>query len=86
MFIGGAIVVLCAVAIMLPAIIGYVAGIGRLALFIVVAIAAAYFLNLLFARRAIRKMREKNAANSNSANSNPDSEETPMSADADQAV
>jgi Ca2+/H+ antiporter len=80
MFIGGAIVVLCAVAIMLPAIIGYVAGIGRLALFIVVAIAAAYFLNLVFARRAIKKMREKNAMNSSTqgAETEQSSDENPI--------
>jgi len=59
--IGGALIILAAAGIMLPAIFAYVAGIGRMVILIVVALAAAYFLNLLMARQAVNRMRRARA-------------------------
>ena len=57
--IGGALIILAACGIMLPAIFQYVAGIGRMVILIVVALAAAYVLNMMMARQAINRMRAK---------------------------
>ena len=60
--IGGALIILAAAGIMLPAIFAYVAGIGRMVILIVVALAAAYLLNIMMARQAIDRMRRAKAA------------------------
>ena len=60
--IGGALIILAAAGIMLPAIFAYVAGIGRMVILIVVALAAAYLLNMMMARQAIDRMRRAKAA------------------------
>lgn len=60
--IAGGIVVAAAFLIILPGLINYVAGIGRLIVLIVVALGLAYALNLLLARNAIDKAKRKNEA------------------------
>lgn len=60
--IGGGLIILAAFGIMLPAIFQYVAGLARMVILIVVALAAAYILNMLMARQAVQRMRQKAAA------------------------
>lgn len=73
--IGGALIILAAFGIMLPAVFQYVAGIGRMVILIVVALGLAYLLNIMMARQALERMR-KNKASASSANG---SEETDSS-------
>jgi uncharacterized membrane protein YgcG len=68
--IGAALIILAAAGIMLPAIFAYVAGIGRMVILIVVALAAAYFLNLLMARQAVNRMRKARAGANDGGDSN----------------
>ena len=70
--IGGALIILAAAGIMLPAIFAYVAGIGRMVILIVVALAAAYFLNLLMARQAVNRMRRARAGASDGTDTGSD--------------
>ncbi len=57
--IGGGLIILAAFGIMLPAVFQYVAGLARMVILIVVALAAAYLLNLMLARQAVERMRKK---------------------------
>jgi uncharacterized membrane protein YgcG len=68
--IGAALIILAAAGIMLPAIFAYVAGIGRMVILIVVALATAYFLNLLMARQAVNRMRKARAGANDGGDSN----------------
>lgn len=73
--IGAALIILAACVIMLPAIFQYVAGIGRMVILIVVALAAAYLLNMMMARQAIDRMRRAKAQAAGaeqSSSSNPE--------------
>jgi len=60
--IGGALIILAAFGIMLPAIFQYVAGIGRMVILIVVALGFAYLLNMMMARQALERVRRAKAA------------------------
>ncbi len=65
--IGGALIILAAFGIMLPAIFQYVAGIGRMVILIVVALGFAYLLNMMMARQALERVRRAKAAAAGSA-------------------
>ncbi len=69
--IGGGLIILAAFGIMLPAIFQYVAGLARMVILIVVALAAAYILNMMMARRAVNRMRQR-AAEAEARNANQD--------------
>ena len=60
--IGGALIILAAFGIMLPAIFQYVAGIGRMVILVVVALGFAYLLNMMMARQALERVRRAKAA------------------------
>ena len=60
--IGGALIILAAFGIMLPAVFQFVAGIGRMVILIVVALGLAYVLNMLMARQALEKARRAKTA------------------------
>jgi hypothetical protein len=68
--IGGGLIILAAFGIMLPAIFQYVAGLARMVILIVVALAAAYLLNLMMARQAVNRMRQKAEAAQAAAHAN----------------
>ncbi len=59
--IGGALIILAACGIMLPAIFQFVAGVGRMVILIVVALGLAYLLNVMMARQALEKVRKAKA-------------------------
>jgi hypothetical protein len=67
--IGGALIILAAFGIMLPAVFQYVAGIGRMVILIVVALGMAYLLNMMMARQALEKVRRAKAAASSAGGS-----------------
>lgn len=55
----GGIIIALAFLIILPGLIAYISGIGRLILLIVVALGLAYGINILMARKAIQRRREQ---------------------------
>lgn len=59
--IGGALIILAAFGIMLPAVFQFVAGVGRMVILIVVALGVAYLLNMIMARKALEKARKARA-------------------------
>lgn len=59
--IGGALIILAAFGIMLPAVFQFVAGVGRMVILIVVALGVAYLLNIIMARKALEKARKARA-------------------------
>ncbi len=67
--IGGALIILAAFGIMLPAVFQYVAGIGRMVILIVVALGMAYLLNMMMARQALERVRRAKAAASSAGGS-----------------
>ncbi|MBX9948765.1 MAG: hypothetical protein K2Y39_06370 [Candidatus Obscuribacterales bacterium] len=69
--IGGALIILAAFGIMLPAVFQYVAGIGRMVILIVVALGFAYLLNMMMARQALERMRRAKAASAGGTDGQP---------------
>ena len=67
--IGGALIILAAFGIMLPAVFQYVAGIGRMVILIVVALGMAYLLNMMMAKQALERVRRAKAAASSAGGS-----------------
>lgn len=68
--IGGALIILAACGIMLPAIFQFVAGVGRMVILIVVALGLAYLLNMMMARQAIEKVRKAKATAASASGTN----------------
>jgi hypothetical protein len=68
--IGGALIILAACGIMLPAIFQFVAGVGRMVILIVVALGLAYLLNMMMARQALEKVRKAKATAASAGGAN----------------